>query len=284
MGITDFSSTEDRFERVLIYGAPKTGKTRFATSLPARWGEVIYVAADPTSERLDSILPALQSRLHVVGSRPKAGEPYNPRTDAFVMAQENWRARFAGAKTIVWDTITATGWDILVSIADQGSFSESKHITMGSKATKDLQSIPMQGDYMAAQNAIDRITTFLFMQPMNVIVVAHEGFKEAQEAGAKTITGGPVTVGTATIGSYAGRFPTCIRLTRQSTGFGKDARPKITAWTETQNIWLAGVRSPHDYNPLPVCELQPNPMNFWVEHDRHFAAPEALRAKEGVSG
>ena len=284
MGVTDLSAVENRFERILIYGAPKTGKTRFATSLPPRWGEIVYVAADPTSERLDSIFPAIRPRFHVVGSRPKAGELYNPRTDAFVMAQETWRARFAGVKTIVWDTITATGWDILVSIADQGSFSESKHIIMGSKATKDLQSIPMQGDYMAAQNAIDRITTFLFLQPLNVIVVAHEGYKEAQEAGSKTLTGGPLTVGSATIGSYAGRFPTCIRLTRQSTGYGKDAKPKITAWTETQNIWLAGIRSGHDYNPMPVCDLQPNPINFWLEHDRHFAPAQPAQAREGVSG
>lgn len=264
MALTE--GTPDLWERILIYGSPKVGKTRFATALPARFGNAVYFAVDPGSERLDSVLLPYRERMHVVQSRPKPGEVYDPRRDAFIVAQEKWTERYPLAKTLIWDTLTITSQQILAHIADTGAFSASQHISMGQKGTKEYQTVPMQGDYGAAQNAVDRIISFLFQQPMHIIILAHEGYREAMEGGAKTLIGGPLTVGSKTIGSMAGRFPTAIRLIRQQSG----DKSKVVAYTETNSIWVAGIRSHYLTNPMPKVDVDPDPISFWNLHDKTF--------------
>jgi len=268
------TGTPDLYERILIYGAPKVGKTRFATALTGRFGEAVYFAVDPGAERLDSVLTGYRSRLHVVQSRPKVGEVYDPRKDAFIIAQEDWTKQFPGVKTLIWDTLTITSQSILAHIADTGAFSATQHISMGQKGSKEYQTVPMQGDYGAAQNAVDRLITFLFQQPLHVIVLAHEGYREAMEGGAKTLIGGPLTVGSKTIGSLAGRFPTAIRLTRKEESAGFEKKTKVVAWTETKGVWVAGVRSGHLMNPMPMVDVPPDPIGFWEQYDRMFLAEE----------
>lgn len=266
----------DTYERILIYGAPKVGKTRFATSLPARFGNIVYFAVDPGSERLDSVLAPYVSRIHVVQSRPaKVGDVLDSRRDAFLVSQNDWVAQYPAVRTLVWDTLTISSQQILQHISDQGAFSSAGHISMGVKGSKEYQTVPMQGDYGAAQNAVDRIISFLFQQPLHIIIVAHEGYRESMEAGSKTLIGGPLTVGSKTIGSIAGRFPTCIRLTRRTEGSGSTARSRVIAYTETNGIWVAGVRSKHLSNPLPMVDVIGDPLeSFWKPYDSTFAAAE----------
>jgi hypothetical protein len=262
-------------ERWLIYSAPKVGKTRLALSLPEDpYGEIAYLAADPGAERLDSVLPHYRSRIHTIISAPdpKTGL-HDVRGDAFLFAREDWVRRYSKVRTLVWDTLSFTSQQILAQISDQGSFSQGSHITMGVKGAKDHQTIAMQGDYGAAQGAVDRLITFLFQQPLHIIVLCWEGYREAMEAGAKTLIGGPLTVGSKTIGSIAGRFPSTVRLTRQSVTSGFDKKARIVAWTETNSIWIAGIRSPHLNNPAPMIELDPDPINFWNTIHEKFYIP-----------
>lgn len=267
-------------ERILLYGAPKVGKTRAALALPERFGNIVYFAADPGSERLDSVLPGYRHRIHPITSTPGDSGRYDPRLDAFAFAQERWMERYPLAKTIVWDTFSFTTQQILAQISDQGSFSD-KHITMGVKGAKDHQTVPQQGDYGAAQGAADRLITFLFQQPMHVIVICWEGYREAMEAGARTLIGGPLTVGSKTIGSMAGRFPTCIRLTRQSVAAGYEKKARICAWTETNSIWVAGIRSQHLVNPVPMIEVNGDPINLWETIDTTFHQAQLTEATHG---
>ena len=78
--------------------------------------------------------------------------------------------------------------------------------------------------------------------------------------------GGPATAGKATVRSFPGRFDTVIHLERRTV----DKTPSITAHTERHGIWSAGIRSGHLVNPMPSIKLDPDPINFWKEYDRHF--------------
>lgn len=273
MGIkTGAPGYSNQFERVIVYSEPKSGKTRFSTSLPERFGKIVYFAADPGSESLGPVLPQYRERIYVIQSGPEVGKVYNPRADAMFVAQHDWTKdpKTPGAGTLVWDTLTQTSIQILAHIADSGEFSQSKHISIGTPGQPDFYNIPMEGDYGAAQNSISRTVDFLFRLPMHVIVVCHATYDEPKGGG--SLEGGPATVGKATVRSFPGRFNTAIHLVRRDVP-GKVGEPsvsEITAWTERHGIWSAGIRSSHEVNPIPKIRLNPDPINFWDQYDGVF--------------
>lgn len=270
------SPTSERLERILIYGDPKTGKTRLATSLTARFGDFAYVAADPGSSGLASVLSGYRDRARVIsmlsGASPSVQD--NPHRDAFLVACNDWLGKspseWAGKppiKTIVWDTMTATALDILAYVANSGQFSEKAHIGLGQPGSVEHQKIPMQGDFMATQGIVSRLVDFLFKQPLHLIVICHSGYDEPREGG--NVEGGPTTVGKATIRSFPGRFDTVIHLTRRSSATGTgNPGSAVTAWTERHGMWSAGIRSKHETNPIPKIDLNPDPVNFWLQYDQ----------------
>ena len=279
------SATTERLERILIYGDPKTGKTRLATSLTARFGDSLYVAADPGSGGLSSVLEGYRSRLRVVSMEYPPNKPLsatdNPHKDAFLVACNDWIG--AGApkewgntppiKTLIWDTMTATAQDILSYVAMSGQFSDKAHIGLGQPGGVEHQKLPMQGDYMATQNIVSRLVDFLFKQPLHLIVLCHAGYDEPKEGG--SVEGGPTTSGKATIRSFPGKFDTVIHLTRRAgasavPGSASPGGAMVSAWTERHGIWSAGIRSGHATNPMPKLDLEPDPINFWQKFDSNF--------------
>jgi hypothetical protein len=104
MAVATGTDSSERFERILIYADPKCGKTRLATSLPARFGDTIYVAWDPGTERLGPVLPHYRSRLHPIRSIPEPGKPYDPGADAFAMRSPTGRR--SGPPRRRWSGIT----------------------------------------------------------------------------------------------------------------------------------------------------------------------------------
>lgn len=278
------SPTSERLERILIYGDPKVGKTRLATSLTDRFGDSLYVASDPGADGLSSVLQQYRSRLRPVSAEYPKGKPFtandNPHKDAFVVACQDWVgpgapkewAGKAPIKTLIWDTMTASALSILAYVADSGQFSEKAHIGLGQPGSVEHQKIPMQGDFMATQGIVSRLVDFLFKQPLHLIVICHSGYDEPREGG--SVEGGPTTVGKATIRSFPGRFDTVIHLTRRSssaTAVGQ-ASPgsSVTAWTERHGMWSAGIRSGHANNPMPKLDLDADPINFWQAYDKCF--------------
>lgn len=272
MPLHRITSPQSLPERILIYGDPKTGKTRLATSLPDRFGDILYFAADPGSESLSSVLRLYRHRLVVVKPGPDPSKPnqkYDPDVDAFTFALFDWSKELPLVRTVVWDTLTATSFDILSQLADSGAFSESKHIAIGSDASR--QNIAMQGDYGAAQNRIDRLMDFLFRIPQHLIVVCHAKMDESRNG--EGLEGGPATVGSATVRKFPGRFDTVIHTHRTyspSKTPGGPAETKLAAFTSRHSFWSAGIRGSIPTNPIPVVPLDPDPINFWNLFDSHF--------------
>lgn len=259
------------FERIMIYGDPKTGKTRLATALPDSFGDIIYFAADIGSESLAPIITEIRPRIHIVKSAPsKKGEKYDPDADAFNFALNDWTKEFPNARTIIWDTLTQTAWDVLQFIADEGQFSESKHIAIGSGDHQ--MNLPMEGDYRSAQERIDRLITYLFRQPMHIICVCHADYDQPK-GGMVEAEGGPKTVGRATIRRLAGKFDTVLYTKIESTPpakFGEPSTSNFYVYTAKHKIWAAGIRGGNRENPIPRVKLEPFPINFWNLFFQHF--------------
>lgn len=270
-----------RLERILIYGDPKTGKTRLATSLPDHFGKLLYVAADPGAESLGPVLAPYRDRIAGVLKPSSGTEPKNnPHHDAFDIATRNWAAETSrigeGVRTIVWDTMTATALDILSYVATSGQFSAGAHISLGTPGSVEHQKLPMQGDYMATHNIISRLVDFLFKQPLHLIVICHAAFDEPRDGGGAE--GGPATAGKATVRSFPGRFDSVIHLQRRGSGpapgAGTGASSSVVAYTERHGIWSAGVRSGHANNPMPKVDLAADPQHFWNDFLAHFSRVE----------
>ena len=268
---------QERLERCLIYSDPKCGKTRLATSLPERFGNLIYIAADEGSENLAPVLSSYRGRLTVV--RAGMGEGKKDLVgDYFEAACHNWKKDVPGANTLIWDTMTASARQMLQHIADTGQFSQEKHIVLGAPGSAARQAIPMQGDYMAVQNMLERLVALLFQQALHVLVLCHATFDEPQGGG--SVEGGPATAGKATVRSFPGRFDSVIHLEKQVTQSpGQAAKSTVVAHTERHGIWSAGIRSQHPVNPMPKVVLESDPINFWNLYDQNFLQP-----KEEVAG
>lgn len=252
---------EARLERVLIYAAPKAGKTRLATSLPDSFGKILYVAEDENSKFLDPVLNKYRDRIIVLES-----EGDSPIHNSMEIASRDWKKDLdPEIGTIVIDTFTKTTNKWLAFIANEGMFSAEKHIQIGKPGTKGFQNIPMQGDYMAVQALQNNYLDMLFQQKLHVLVLCHE-YLDTPEGGAAK--GGPATVGKATIRSLPGKFNTVIRLDIKNVPpqAGKPAQQKIIARTENHGAFVAGVRTGHEINPIPIIELAPDPINFWNEY------------------
>jgi hypothetical protein len=210
-------------------------------------------------------LPQYRSRLLIKRSVPEPGKPYDPGADAFVLALNDWSKPHPGAKTLVWDHMTATASDILSAIADKGQFSD-KHIAIGAPGASKMN-IPMEGDYGAAQGTIDRLTTYLFRQPLHLIILTHAMTAESKDGSG--LVGGPALVGKAMVRNYAGRFDTVLRLGRRKV----ENREAFTCYTDRSPVasfWTAGIRSHLPVNPIPSIDLSPDPVNFWEAYDQHF--------------
>ena len=259
------TSADKAPERVIIYGAPKSSKTRLATSLPwgPKWGEkAIYVAADPGSSSLRSVLLPDRAHLVPVVPRPETGS-YDPLHEAVMIATSNWKESH-GASTLIWDTLTQTAHELLEAYARLGNFA-SGQITFGKRGSPEYHAQPTVGDYGAAQNSCEHLMGHLFAQPLNLIVITHEDWAEPKNAG--ECIGGPATVGQATIKTLPGRFDTVIRCeARRRSEPGKPPTSQFIARANPHPPWIAGIRNP-GVN-LPDMILAEDPRHFWQEYDK----------------
>lgn len=251
--------------KVLLYGVPKTGKTRLATSLPwedeATWGkQALYFSWDAGSDSLSSV--RLKDREHLIVVVPEMKEvkkgleivlTFDPHQEAHFMATRDWKKEFPDVGTIIWDTATDTAEKLLRAYANSGVFSGGagdKHITAGTRGTDDFLAFPMQGDYATAGISMLQIIDNLCHQPMNIIVICHADISNPNAEVSNVTFGGPSTVGTKSIARIAAKFDNLFRTER------KLAKPPLKGseymvYTEGRGIWLGGMRTPDSKNPLP---------------------------------
>lgn len=257
------SAPERAPERILIYGSPKSGKSRLATALPwgEFWGEkAAYIAADPNAQSLRSILLPDREHLTPVVLRSE-GKPYDPLHEATAAAIHDWKAE--GCGTLIWDTMTATAQDLLLSYAKLCRYASSP-ITFGRPNSEEFQIQPNEGDYGAAQNAIClHLREKLFSLPINLIVVCHERWVQPKDS--TEIIGGPELVGKQSVRLYPGFFDTVIHMeNRKIIAPGKNQVEEFWAKTQPHGVWKVGIRTP-GVN-LPDVKLKEDPRHFWTQY------------------
>ena len=278
-------------ERIAGYSPPKAGKTRLYCSAmrgcPERFGErAIYIAADDGSESLGPVLMEDRERLIVIKPRPELdgpaiiGKNYDPLIEATTCATTNWREKYPDVGTIIWDTFTKTAQELLTSTALQErapADSSDGRVTFGKKGTPSYNVSPSRSDYGATHNMVIHLLRHLFGQPLAVIVLFHQDWKEPKNAAEGTgIIGGPATVGKAQVEQISAMFQAVIRQeVRRKRDKDKGMVEEYVARTQPHGFWIAGVRAPGP--PMPSVGLEQDPVNFWHAYN------DALSGKELVS-
>lgn len=281
------------WRQVALYGAPKSGKTRTATSLPwgPIWGEkAIYVAVDPGSSSLASVLPHHREHLIVVEPETKiigGRTSYDPLEEAFAIATRSWTLEFPEAKTLIWDTLSETSYQLLKAYANTGQFSD-KHVSFGKPGSPTFHTLPMEGDFGGAQNSALFILEALFRQPMNLIVLFHDEFvqpKKDADPRLGGLFGGPALAGKAGTKAVAKAFNNLFRQHIGAKGSTTtNIQPKYVVQTQPNGneIWLMGARLSLPENPIPSVTLNPDPVNFWTALDG--AMSDAAAHSAGTHG
>jgi len=267
----------DPRERILIYSVAGEGKTRLATSLTERFGEIIYIAIDEGSESLDSVLPKYRSRIHVYRPRWE-----NPLEDAGEIATTNWKAKHPNAKTIIIDTFTTWTWFVLQYITNKGMFS-TKRVKIG-EGTKMETALPDVGEYGGVHAQIRLFLSLLFntQRDMNIIVLCHSDPPEPGRG-----AGGPSTVGKKMTEWLPARFKTVIRLDREVTNdIVKGTVVQVSkrvARCAPHGEWIARINEASETgNPMPAVVLDVDPRNLWVQYDALKLTKEGTNAAQPV--
>lgn len=258
------------YTMALVTGDPGVGKSRFATSLPGT-GKIVYVTWDSKAEALKSILPAYRDRIIVKNPAVKTGSKstVDPVVAAFSIAKINWKDEHPDMEYFVLDTVSTMGKAMLKHNADLGKYTKNPikyEVGDGEWITN-----PTEGDYGATQDQIERIMDILGEQPYHTIIVAHAGIAKTKEG--TIIGGGPMTVGSAQIMSFPGRFNPHVHLTRKvRQPLGKDlGGVEYMAYTEPVGIFGAKIREAKGGgNVLAKVKLEADPVHWWTEYFTNY--------------
>lgn len=272
------SRNDPQFERIAIYGDPKTGKTRLATALPwgPYWGDrAVYVAQDPSSEFVRSVLRPDRDHLEIVKpERNKRGEVLE---DLVEIARHPWSDE--GYKTLIWDTMSETSRILLQEYANTGVFTESHAAEMGKRGTPSWHTAPAPGDYGAAQNSIMFLLTHLWDQPMHLIVLWHAKWVEPKQGSPDGLVGGPDVSGGAMVRLVAGKFDACFRTDLAMDP--KTRQGRILVHTTQRGIWKAGFRTDRPRQGMPTTvPLGEEPREFWEAYMADLGLSNSTDAKE----
>lgn len=285
--VFDPASAENKKERIIVYGSPGVGKSRFVLSLTPRFGNILYYAADHNSEYLDSVAPEKQERIVVI--RP-VGED-GTIEDFATFCQHDWRAeegtdspglpawckgKFPRIDTIVVDTYTITMQEAIMESANRGLAGTKPHFRVGDVG-KGGQNIPTWDDYLGIEGLSRTNIKEIFknQQDMHIIFVCHEAVKNVEGMPA---TGGPSHPGQKMLVEMPGTFSTVIRLIKEPILIPGDeeARTRVIAITDHDGKFIAKTRTSDESgrSPLGRVILDTNPVNFWEKYDAVYAPQE----------
>lgn len=261
-------------DTVAIYSPPKVGKTRLVAAAcrgaPERFGEeAIYIAADPKSEALESVMTEDRQRLHVYKPYPAdpekrvMGKGWDPIKEWTELATTDWKAIHPNVGCIIADTFTQGAKDFRQQIAFKGNApansADGTRPQWGTKGEASYIVLPSRSDTFSGQMAAENILRLFFEQPLPFIATFHQALRMPDDSGkAVAVVGGPATVGTASVESVAGAFSHVIRLSKSQNA--------LVAKSRDHGVWLAGIRSGHAA-PMADVALAPDPINFWERYE-----------------
>jgi hypothetical protein len=286
----DPADLKSQKERIIIYGAPGIGKSRFALSLTPRFGNILYYAADDNSEFLSSISPDKRKRIFVI--KPIGDDPI---VNFQQFCEMNWKGMegqtledgrvFPKIDTIVVDTYTTITEKTLQETANQGLSGAEKHFHVGDREKGGL-TIPNRGDYRGNDSLSAGYLDTLFDKQRNfhIIFVCHETLKYIEDV---CVGGGPSHPGRRMLAELPGRFSTVVRLIRdQIEIFEPEYRVDnvVVAITDNDGKWIAKVRTDDEERPNPIGRviLDRNPINFWRDHYDPIYAPVEAQTQEVI--
>jgi hypothetical protein len=262
-------------EIMAIYGAPTSGKTRLATSLPERFGKLLYIPFDEGGEGLMSVMPQYQKRITVIkpdGTDPQLGVV----RDLFDLYTTKWDAK--GYNTIILDTMSRLTYTVLDLVASDKvqMVRQGTGRRLGEPGKPGFVQLADEAHYGAMNGVVlNFVSNLINLQPtMNIIFVCHE-----QAADDKSMVGGPGFAGRA-VGKW---LPTLsqnavIRVARTETSkIDKsgvvEKTVKRVAWVAPHGTWIA--RRAENSIETPIMDkvdLDRDPINFWVKYDESKGA------------
>jgi hypothetical protein len=227
-------------------------------AVPSRWGKRAgYIAVDPGSFKLKSVLA---EDLPYIGKPILLGEegkPYDPYDEVMQIAT---MSAYADVDTFILDTGTVLSREILQAIANSGSFSD-RHVEIKGSSKKFKVAMSMPGDYGAAQNCMFDIFRAFKQSGKNFICIFHDGLIEPEASSNAPVIGGPITAGKGSIMGVAAWFDNLVRVESKN----KEGKRIYRAFTEKNGVYLAKLRMRAKTNPIPVVDLDPDPINFWLK-------------------
>jgi hypothetical protein len=264
---------EDVKERILGYGRAGVGKTRWALSLPERYGKIAYFASDKNSHLLASISRVKRERVVVV--RPLGSDP---TANFMAFCMRDWRKVDPAINTLVVDTFSKVGMDSISFSANSGSMDREKHFVIGIPG-EGGQAIPNRGDYQAVDSLGKGFLDMLFdrQADMHIIFLCHEDVKIVDGIHA---TGGPAYPGRQMMEYLPGQFSTCIRFVREQMLVKGAELPEdvVVAIGENDGKFIAKVRTEDEIGPNKLARVVCNrdPINWWNQYDASLNLKEAV--------
>jgi hypothetical protein len=262
---------EHVMERVIGYGPPGVGKTRWGLSLPERFGKIAYFAADNNSHLLASISRKKRERIYVV--RP-VGD--NPTATFMAFCMRDWTKVDPAIKTLVVDTFSKVGWDALTWSANTGSVDREKHFVVGTPG-EGGQAIPNRGDYQGLDSVGKGWLDMLAQRQadMHIIFLCHEEVKVIDGFKAR---GGPSFPGSKFTEYLPGQFNTVIRLVREQQLVKGADMPEdvVVAVGEGDGKYVAKVRTEDETQKNVMARVVCNrdPLNWWTAYDASLGIKE----------
>lgn len=260
---TEAPSREDIKERILGYGRSSTGKTRWALSLPDRFGKIGYYCADDNTEFLHSI--SVEKHARIVRILPEGD---NPTASFQAFCMRDWRKIDPAIGTLVVDTFTKVGMDSVAYSANSGSMDREKHYIVGTPGEGGV-AIPNRGDYQAldalGKGYLD--TLFDRQRDMHIIFLCHEDVKVI----GNVARGGPSFPGWTMMEYMPGEFSTVVRFIKEQQLVKGAELPEdvVVAIGENDGKFIAKVRTNDETKPNKMARvvLNRNPLNWWEAYD-----------------
>lgn len=260
---------------ICIAGSGEAGKSRLAAACvraaPDWFGtRAAYIAIDPESASLSSILPQDQANLEVIGL--DLGRDVYEQVKA--VYNHNWAAE--GITTIITDTASVLTQAMLAQFAASGKFAGSRgdqHINIGSG-----ENLPMPADYQAVNTLFMSLLRRQQASGLNHLTLFHDQEVRPEPGQPGDPIGGPATVGKASIRTIINWYNTALHLvkrTKRRVDLTKPVEYERVVHTTGHGIWQAKLRVNDKSREVPEILMDYDPASVWTTLNTIINAKDA---------